>query len=316
MRSSLPIHPSVNRRISRAATSLARASIAALLLWTASFAQIPAPSPGVIATPDDFTQEETGPTLGEVIGAIAENEKRNAVDFHQLAELTLQLGQAAMQQGQPIPDPSIWDGIHAVDKGELIDPLQTDWDTLRSELEKLLEKPPESEDQQPQDQDSEDQDQEEQQDNQEQENDSNEQDSESGEDSEDSQSSEDESSDSQDESGESSPEEQSEEGGESEQGDQQEGENQQSQQNQNLGDMDDPEQTPELDQRRPEEKEEQTQVGGTEKQQPPRSAKQAMTLQQLEQLKQQDKPGALHMLLQNMEQSDGPPPPQKNLKDW
>lgn len=309
MRSSLPIYPSAYPPISRAATSLARASIAALLLSTASFAQIPAPSPGVIATPDDSTQEETGPTLGEVIGAIAENEKRNAVDFHQLAELTLQLGQAAMQQGQRIPDPSIWDGIHAVDKGELIDPLQTDWDTLRSELEKLLEKPPESEDQQPQDQDSEDQDQEEQQDNQEQENDSDEQDSESGENNEDSQSSE-------DESGESSPEEQSEEGGESEQGDQQEGENQQSQQNENLGDMDDPEQTPDLDQRRPEEKEEQTQVGGTEKQQPPRSAKQAMTLQQLEQLKQQDKPGALHMLLQNMEQSDDPPPPQKNLKDW
>ena len=63
-------------------------------------------------------------------------------------------------------------------------------------------------------------------------------------------------------------------------------------------------------------KEEQTQVGGTEQQLPPRSAKQAMTLQQLEQLKQQDKPGALHMMLQNAERDENAPPPQKLKKDW
>jgi len=40
-----------------------------------------------------------------------------------------------------------------------------------------------------------------------------------------------------------------------------------------------------------------------------------MTLQQLEQLKQQDKPGALQMLLQNTERSDKPAD-RKPQKDW
>ena len=77
--------------------------------------------------------------------------------------------------------------------------------------------------------------------------------------------------------------------------------------------MNESEETPQLDQQP---KEEQTQVGGTEQQPPPRSAKQAMTLQQLEQLKQQDKPGALHMMLQNAERDENASPPQKLKKDW
>ncbi len=80
--------------------------------------------------------------------------------------------------------------------------------------------------------------------------------------------------------------------------------------------MENPDETPELDKQRPEPKEEQNQVGGTQKEQPIRSAKQAMTLQQLEQLKQQDKPGALHMLLQQAERDENAPKPQPLQKDW
>ena len=109
--------------------------------------------------PEDLP-EETGPKLGEIIGGIAEKETHEANDFHQLAEMTLQLGQAAMEQGQRIPDSTIWDGIHFVDAGESLDSILTDWDTLRSELEKLLEKPPEDEQEQQDDQDSEGEDQE------------------------------------------------------------------------------------------------------------------------------------------------------------
>lgn len=272
------------------------------------FGQVPAPSlndPSIIPPP-----EESGPTLGEVIGSIAEKDNRNSSDYDQLAQMTLQLGQSAMQQGQRIPDPSIWDGIHAVDAGQAINPLQTDWDTLRQELEKLLEKPPEDE-QQDQNQENQDQENQDQSENSEDQNESGDQNSESDQDGEESESQEQENSDEQSGEDQQSQENQSEEN-QSQTGNE-EGEQQQQQQSETLGDMNEPEETPQLDQKP---KEEQTQVGGTEQQPPPRSAKQAMTLQQLEQLKQQDKPGALHMMLQNAERDENAPPPQKQKKDW
>jgi len=249
--------------------------------------------------------EETGPTLGEVIASIAEKEAHEPSDYEQFAQMTLQLGQSAMQQGQRIPDSSIWDGIHAVDAGNSINPLQTDWITLREELEKLLEKPPEE---QQQNQENQDQDQSE---NSEDPNESGEPNSDSEQNGEDSDSQEQENSDQPSE--ENQEPQENESGEEQSQTGEQEGEQQQQQQSESLGDMNESEETPQLDQQP---KEEQTQVGGTEQQLPPRSAKQAMTLQQLEQLKQQDKPGALHMMLQNAERDENAPPPQKLKKDW
>ena len=260
--------------------------------------------------PEDLP-EETGPKLGEIIGGIAEKETHEANDFHQLAEMTLQLGQAAMEQGQRIPDSTIWDGIHFVDAGESLDSILTDWDTLRSELEKLLEKPPEDEQEQQDDQDSEGEDQENSENQEESEN----QDSEQSED----QDSQDQNQEQQEENEGDSKNEQDPSGDQEEQnsGEQDEdSKNQDPQTNQTLGDIENPDENPELDKQRPEPKEEQNQVGGTQKEQPIRSAKQAMTLQQLEQLKQQDKPGALHMLLQQAERDENAPKPQPLQKDW
>ena len=267
------------------------------------FGQIPAPPQNLpTANPP---AEETGPTLGEVIASIAEKEAHEPSDYEQFAQMTLQLGQSAMQQGQRIPDPSIWDGIHAVEAGHSINPLQTDWVLLREELEKLLEKPPEE---QQQNQENQDQDQSE---DSEDPNESGEQNSDSEQNGEDSDSQEQENSDQPSE--ENQEPQENESGEEQSQTGEQEGEQQQQQQSESLGDMNESEETPQLDQQP---KEEQTQVGGTEQQLPPRSAKQAMTLQQLEQLKQQDKPGALHMMLQNAERDENAPPPQKLKKDW
>ena len=264
---------------------------------------------GQVAAPSQNTPavtppaEESGPTLGEVIASIAEKEAHGPSDYEQFAQMTLQLGQSAMQQGQGIPDPSIWDGIHAVDAGHSINPLQTDWVMLREELEKLLEKPPEE---QQQNQENQDQDQSE---NSEDQNESGEPNSDSE------QSGEDPDSQGQENSDQPGEENQEPQENESSQEQSQTGEEkgQQQQQSESLGDMNESEETPQLDQQP---KEEQTQVGGTEQQLPPRSAKQAMTLQQLEQLKQQDKPGALHMMLQNAERDENAPPPQKLKKDW
>ena len=264
---------------------------------------------GQVAAPSQNTPavtppaEESGPTLGEVIASIAEKKAHEPSDYEQFAQLTLQLGQSAMQQGQGIPDPSIWDGIHAVDAGHSINPLQTDWVMLREELEKLLEKPPEE---QQQNQENQDQDQSE---NSENPNESREPNSDSEQNGEDSDSKEQENSD--------QPSEENQEPQENESSQEQsqtgQEEDEQQQQSESLSDMNESEETPQLDQQP---KEEQTQVGGTEQQLPPRSAKQAMTLQQLEQLKQQDKPGALHMMLQNAERDENAPPPQKLKKDW
>ena len=268
-------------------------------------------SPPSLATDNG---EPEGPTIGEVIASIAEKPSREAADFEQLAQMTLQLGQAALQQGQRIPDPSIWDGIHAVDAGEAIAPMHADWNALRTELEKLLEDPPQQEEQNQQENQEQQQDQnsEEQESENNEQSDSNNQDSEQG----DNQESSDQQNSEQNGDQESPQEDQQEQNG-SEQQQQNGNENgQQSQQQERIGDMDESADSPELDQERSQEpKQETREVGGEPSEQTPRSAKQAMTLQQLEQLKQQDKPGALHMLLQNGERSDKPAD-RKLQKDW
>lgn len=268
-------------------------------------------SPPSLATDNG---EPEGPTIGEVIASIAEKPSREAADFEQLAQMTLQLGQAALQQGQRIPDPSIWDGIHAVDAGEAIAPMHADWNALRTELEKLLEDPPQQEEQNQQENQEQQQDQnsEEQESENNEQSDSNNQDSEQG----DNQESSDQQNSEQNGDQESPQEDQQEQNG-SEQQQQNGNENgQQSQQQERIGDMDESADSPELDQERSQEpKQETREVGGEPSEQTPRSAKQAMTLQQLEQLKQQDKPGALHMLLQNAERSDKPAD-RKPQKDW
>ena len=255
-----------------------------------SLAQFGSPPP--LAT-DNGKPE--GPTIGEVIASIAEKPSREPADFEHLAQMTLQIGQTALQQGQRIPDPSIWDGIHAVDAGAAIAPTHADWNNLRAELEKLLEEPPQQEDQE-----------------QQQEQNSDEQESENNEQA-DNQESSDQQNSEENGSQENSQQEKQEQNG-SEQ--QQQNGNENGQQQERIGDMDDSAESPELDQERSQQaKQETREVGGEPTEQTPRSAKQAMTLQQLEQLKQQDKPGALHMLLQNAERSDKPAD-RKPQKDW
>ncbi|HCR28477.1 MAG TPA: hypothetical protein DIV79_00480 [Opitutae bacterium] len=288
---------------------LKRALYSSVIACQASLAQID-PQTG-IPTVEGETQ---GPTLGEVITSIAEKSAREASDFEQMAQMTLQIGQSAMQQGQRIPDTSIWDGIHAVDAGEVLASSHTDWKALRTELEKLLEEPPQdqSQDQQENQEQEEEQESEQQESQNDQQNDSGDQDSEQGErqDSSEQQNSE--------ENGEqdSSEQNQQEQNGSEEQQNSGESGQQSQQQQERIGDMDDSANAPELDQERSQEpKQETREVGGEQAEQAPRSAKEAMTLQQLEQLKQQDKPGALHMLLQNAEQSDQPAN-RKSQKDW
>ena len=57
-------------------------------------------SPPSLATDNG---EPEGPTIGEVIASIAEKPSREAADFEQLAQMTLQLGQAGCSKAKGFP---------------------------------------------------------------------------------------------------------------------------------------------------------------------------------------------------------------------
>lgn len=99
---------------------LSRALIAAALLASPALAQ---------EAPQD---------LPSLIGSIADKDAPQASDFYQMATQTAQLGKAAKQTGAQMP-PSIYhDALDAVDAGRALNPLATDWDILENELRDLL----------------------------------------------------------------------------------------------------------------------------------------------------------------------------------
>ncbi len=246
------------------------------------------------------------PNIGEVISGIAEKDQQVAADFEAIAQSTLQLGMAAKQQGQAFPAPPVYDALQAVDEGESINPLHTDWQALREQLESLLEPPPEQEqqqDQQDQNQENQEQDQQNQQGQQggdQQNQDQNQQPQE------------------QEESSESDQQQQGNQDQQQQNEQSQQGQEQQQEQpsgQQSLGDMEEPEGTPQLDQEQKESQQQETQqVGGTPEQEEPLNARQAMVRQILDQVKKQDDPGTLHMLLQQAEEPEEQP--QTPRKDW
>ena len=263
--------------------------------------------------------EQARKQLAEEITAIAENENRQASDYHSMAETIAAIGEASKQQGQVIPELSLFDGLHAVDLGEELNPLETDWPNLRERLEALLEQPPQQEDEQNQDGESED----EQSDSDQQNKDGNED-----------QNSEDKS----DESGENQqtpeqdenqPDDQSEPQGEDEAENDPSGEEDRQQKDPSkspnkehggVGDLEDSPNQPELDQQQPQpapqpQQAPMQQVGGVKEEHGEQTARQAMAQQIMDQLKQQDDPGKLFMLMQQAEDGTTVTVP-KNRKDW
>ena len=267
--------------------------------------------------------EQARKQLAEEITAIAENENRQAGDYRSIAETIVTIGETSTQQGQAIPVPTVFDGLHAVDLGEELNPLETDWENLRERLEALLDQPPPQEEDQNQDGESEDQEN---------------QDEQSGSD----QQSKDgkENQDSEDQSDESGENQQTPEQDESQQGDQSDQQGEEGAKNDSseedghqqkdptkspnkehggVGDLENSPEQPELDQQQPPQPPQpqqapMQQVGGV-KEQGEQTARQAMAQQLMDQLKQQDDPGKLFMLMQQAE--DGTPiTVPKNRKDW
>jgi Ca-activated chloride channel family protein len=147
------IQKSLVRKERKLGSSMARALPVAILLLTLG-SQAPAQS---LVAPDPPDPEP----LKEIITGMMEKPNIEPAEWADLARETVTYGQALQRAGQPVVVGSIQDGLDAVDRGESADAGAADWESLREELLKLLEKPP-PQDQQQQDQENESQDQQEQ----------------------------------------------------------------------------------------------------------------------------------------------------------
>jgi len=261
--------------------------------------------------------------LAQEISAIAENEDRDARGYRTIAETIAATGEAMKQQNQAPPEPPIFDGLQAIDLGEQLNPLETDWAALRERLETLLDKPPpqDQQDQNDQQQDEENQDQEPQdgENNQQgqdgQENQNSDQQNESSNENQESQPQQDGQDNQQSEGDKNNPDEQNGEG-------QEEPSQAPNKENGGVGDLDESAEQPKLDQpgEQPPPKPQappMQQVGGVQEQ-GDQTAKQAMAQQMMDQLKQQDDPGKLFMLMQQAEDGEkgAPIAAPKKRKDW
>jgi Ca-activated chloride channel homolog len=92
-----------------------------------------------------------GSALAKIVGRLAVSEQKSARDWAELGRETANWGSRLQTEKQTVPEGPVRDALAAVDIGSKIDRNVTDWTKLREELENLLKKP-EEEQQQPQDQ--------------------------------------------------------------------------------------------------------------------------------------------------------------------
>jgi len=293
---------------------------AATLLMLASLF-VGSPRGSHAATPDD---DPLGAPLSLLIGKLAAAPMVDADDFAQLAEETISYGHRVLGSGQKPTLGVLYDGLDAVDAGELLDPAAADWPALRAALEELInqaEEPPP--DQQPQQNDEQQDDHEqENQDQQEQDGEqSGDQQNESGEGESDQNENQGESSDQQQDGDNQGDPQDSQDGEQSEQDNPNPGREPSEQERQNaesaFGDMDEEEPSPEQEQPQPApqpQRPPQTQrVGGqaTQNADAADNPELAVPLQKLDQLKKQDSPAQLFQLMQD---PNAQPPP--TGRDW
>jgi len=87
--------------------------------------------------------EERDPaaSLSKVVGRISSQEQCSAIDWAEMAGDTVTWGQHLGSGGQPVPEGPVRDALSAVDTGSHADPKAADWPKLKTELEDLLKKP-------------------------------------------------------------------------------------------------------------------------------------------------------------------------------
>ncbi len=109
-----------------------RASIAAMLALALLAVGIPPSSQAA----------EDSKTLPDLVAKLVAQPRLSVADYATLAQSTLTYGQGFQSQGKPAPAGPVNDALTAVAEGKKLAPAATNWDQLKTALEKLLEPPP------------------------------------------------------------------------------------------------------------------------------------------------------------------------------
>jgi Ca-activated chloride channel homolog len=125
----------------RAASALATACLGAiLLLWTCA------------ARAEDAAKPDPAAALSKIVGRLSAQDGVTPLDWAELGRETVTWGEHVKSDNQPVPEGPVRDALRAVDDGERADPKASDWPKMRSELEDLLKKPEDKNQQKNQDQ--------------------------------------------------------------------------------------------------------------------------------------------------------------------
>jgi Ca-activated chloride channel family protein len=103
--------------------------------------------PPAQAAPEEAPPPGTPASLGRIVGRLAQQDTLSAPDLSELAHETVNWGRRIKEAGQPVPAGPVKDALAAVDELERRGDKLADWSQLRKELQALLERPPEKQEQ-------------------------------------------------------------------------------------------------------------------------------------------------------------------------
>jgi Ca-activated chloride channel homolog len=114
----------------RSASAVAAVLLAAFLLLG-----------GARARAADEGVPDPAAALSKIVGRLSAQDACSALDWAELGRETVTWGQHVKSGNQEVPEGPVHDALSAVDNGEMSDPKAADWPRMRSELEDLLKKP-------------------------------------------------------------------------------------------------------------------------------------------------------------------------------
>ena len=126
----------------RTSTRVAVRSLVACLAFASCFSGGKALSAAESDADADRMPKDFAAPIRETVTRIATAPEVGANDWQELAKRTVAYGQSARQSGAPVEKGAINDALVAVELGQRQNPKLADWDSLRGQLEKLLEDPP------------------------------------------------------------------------------------------------------------------------------------------------------------------------------
>ena len=94
---------------------------------------------------DEQPAAPTPPPLAKIVSRLSSSTQPSARDWAELGRETVTWGSKLKSSQQPVSEGPIHDALAAVDLGSNLDPATADWPKLRQELEALLEKPEQQE---------------------------------------------------------------------------------------------------------------------------------------------------------------------------